>query len=66
MLGVEVETERIVVDRNQITGGGVTAGIDFGLFIAGMIVGEETAKVIQLLLKYNPAPPFNAGLGLAI
>lgn len=61
MLGVEVGTERIVVDRNRITGGGVTAGIDFGLFIAGMIVGEETAKVIQLLLEYNPAPPFNAG-----
>lgn len=61
MLGVEVGTERVVVDRNRITGGGVTAGIDFGLVLAGMLCGQETAKMIQLLLEYNPAPPFNAG-----
>lgn len=61
MLGVEVGTERVVVDRNRITGGGVTAGIDFGLVIAGMLCGEETAKMLQLLMEYNPVPPFNAG-----
>ena len=61
MLGVEVGTERVVVDRDRITGGGVTAGIDFGLVLAGKLCGEETAKMIQLLLEYNPAPPFNAG-----
>ena len=61
MLGVEVCTERVVVDRDRITGGGVTAGIDFGLVLAGKLCGEETAKMIQLLLEYNPAPPFNAG-----
>ena len=61
MLGVEVGTERVVVDRNRITGGGVTAGIDFGLVLAAKLCGEETAKMIQLLLEYNPAPPFNAG-----
>ncbi|MBW4448653.1 MAG: DJ-1/PfpI family protein [Spirirestis rafaelensis WJT71-NPBG6] len=61
ILGVEVGTERVVVDRNRITGGGVTAGIDFGLVIAATLCGEETAKMIQLLLEYNPAPPFNAG-----
>lgn len=61
MLGVEVGTERVVIDRNRITGGGVTAGIDFGLVIAGMLCGEETAKMIELLLEYNPAPPFNVG-----
>ena len=61
MLGVEVGNERVVVDRNRITGGGVTAGIDFGLVIAATLCGEETAKMIQLLLEYNPAPPFNAG-----
>ncbi len=61
MLGVEVGTERVVVDRNRITGGGVTAGIDFGLVIAAKLCGEETAKTIQLLLEYNPAPPFNVG-----
>ena len=60
-LGVEVGTERVVVDRNRITGGGVTAGIDFGLTIASILYGEETAKIIELLLEYNPAPPFDVG-----
>jgi len=60
MLGVEVGTDRVVVDRDRITGGGVTAGIDFGLVVAHLC-GEETAKLIQLLLEYNPAPPFNSG-----
>ena len=60
-LGVEVRTERVVVDRNRITGGGVTAGIDFGLTIASILYGEETAKIVQLLLEYNPAPPFDVG-----
>jgi cyclohexyl-isocyanide hydratase len=60
-LGVEVGTERVVIDRNRITGGGVTAGIDFGLTIASILCGEEIAKIIQLLIEYNPAPPFDAG-----
>lgn len=61
ILGIEVGTERVVVDRNRITGGGVTAGIDFGLVVASKLCTEETAKRIQLLLEYNPAPPFDAG-----
>ncbi|WP_019504834.1 DJ-1/PfpI family protein [Pleurocapsa sp. PCC 7319] len=60
-LGVEVGTERVVVDRNRITGGGVTAGIDFALTIASIIYGEEIAKITQLILEYNPAPPFDVG-----
>jgi cyclohexyl-isocyanide hydratase len=52
---------RVVVDRNRITGGGVTAGIDFGLTIASLLRGEDYAKAIQLYLEYDPAPPFNAG-----
>lgn len=60
-LGVEVGTERVVVDRNRITGGGVTAGIDLGLTIMSILYGEETAKIVQLLLEYDPAPPFDAG-----
>jgi cyclohexyl-isocyanide hydratase len=60
-LGVEVGTERVVIDRNRITGGGVTAGIDFGLTIASILCGEETAKIIQLLREYNPAPLFDVG-----
>ncbi|ABW28031.1 DJ-1/PfpI family protein [Acaryochloris marina] len=59
--GVEIVNERVVVDRNRITGGGVTAGIDFGLTVASILCGEETAKMIQLLLEYDPAPPFDAG-----
>ena len=60
-LGVEVGTERVVIDRNRITGGGVTAGIDFGLVVAATLCGEETAKMVQLLIEYNPAPPFDVG-----
>ncbi len=61
MLGVEVSTERVVIDRNRITGGGVTAGIDFALVIAAQLYDEDTAKRLQLILEYNPAPPFNTG-----
>ncbi len=60
-LGVEVGTERVVVDRNRISGGGVTAGIDFGLTIASILYGAEIAKITQLLLEYDPAPPFDTG-----
>jgi cyclohexyl-isocyanide hydratase len=52
---------RVVVDRNRITGGGVTAGIDFALQVAAELAGEATAKAIQLGIEYNPAPPFHSG-----
>ena len=52
---------RVVVDRDRITGGGVTAGIDFALRVAAELDGEEAAKAIQLQLEYNPAPPFTSG-----
>ena len=52
---------RVVIDRNRITGGGVTAGIDFALTVAAALAGERVAKMIQLGLEYNPAPPFNCG-----
>ena len=60
-LGVEVGTERVVIDRNRMTGGGVTAGIDFGLVVAEALCGEEAAKIAQLLMEYDPAPPFDVG-----
>ncbi|MGH7435792.1 MAG: DJ-1/PfpI family protein, partial [Polyangiaceae bacterium] len=53
--------ERVVVDRNRITAGGVTSGIDFGLRILAELAGEETAKRVQLALEYDPAPPFRSG-----
>ncbi|HEX4419777.1 MAG TPA: DJ-1/PfpI family protein [Kofleriaceae bacterium] len=52
---------RVVVDRNRITGGGVTAGIDFALQVAAEVAGPEVAKAIQLGIEYNPAPPFHSG-----
>lgn len=61
LLGAIPVDERIVIDRNRITGGGVTAGIDFALAVVGKIFGPETAQAIQLQIEYNPAPPFNAG-----
>ena len=48
-------------DRNRISGGGVTAGIDFGLTLAAELAGEEIAKSIQLVLEYDPQPPFDSG-----
>ncbi len=59
--GAEPVAERIVKDRNRISGGGVTAGIDFGLALAAELADEETAKTIQLLVEYDPQPPFDAG-----
>jgi len=52
---------RVCIDRNRVTGGGVTAGIDFALTLVSMLLDEKTAQAIQLRLEYNPAPPFNAG-----
>ncbi|MEM9152805.1 MAG: DJ-1/PfpI family protein [Cyanobacteria bacterium P01_F01_bin.3] len=60
-LGVEVGIDRVVVDRNRMTGGGVTAGIDFGLTVAEALYGEDVAKICQLLLEYAPAPPYDVG-----
>lgn len=61
MFDVKVEEKRVVIDRNRMTGGGVTAGIDFGLVLVAEIFGEELAKEIQLMIEYNPQPPFDIG-----
>jgi cyclohexyl-isocyanide hydratase len=52
---------RVVRDGNLLTGGGVTAGIDFALMLAAELMGREQAEMVQLNLEYAPAPPFNAG-----
>jgi cyclohexyl-isocyanide hydratase len=52
---------RVCIDRNRITGGGVTAGIDFALTVVSVLADQATAEAIQLGIEYNPAPPFNAG-----
>jgi cyclohexyl-isocyanide hydratase len=59
--GATPVAERVVVDGNVITGGGVTAGIDFALKIAAEAFGDELAKSIQLGIEYDPHPPFDAG-----
>ncbi|CAH2789692.1 MAG: Isonitrile hydratase (EC [uncultured Caballeronia sp.] len=53
--------ERVVQDGNLMTGGGVTAGIDFALTLLISLIGEAEAQAIQLQLEYAPAPPFNSG-----
>jgi cyclohexyl-isocyanide hydratase len=52
---------RYVVDRNRITGGGVTSGIDFGLRIVEQLAGRDIAESAQLLMEYAPEPPFQSG-----
>ena len=54
VFGAKAVTDRVVVDRNRITGGGVTAGIDFGLTVAAAVFGDKTAKTIQLGIEDNP------------
>ncbi|CAN7378969.1 DJ-1/PfpI family protein [Bosea sp. LjRoot237] len=61
MLGATISRERVCIDRNRITGGGVTAGIDLGLTVVSELVDRQAAEAIQLRLEYNPAPPFDAG-----
>lgn len=61
LFGAEYAEGRVVVDRNRITGGGVTAGLDFGLVVLAKLLGEEVARLTQLMLEYAPAPPFDAG-----
>ena len=61
LFGAQAVDERVVIDRDRITGGGVTAGIDFGLSVAAEIHGRAVAEKIQLMIEYNPAPPFNSG-----
>ena len=60
-LGVEVIPQRVVVDRNRVTGAGVTSGIDFAFALLSLLYDEKTAKVTQLMMEYAPKPPFNAG-----
>lgn len=59
--GAEPVAERVVRDGNIITGGGITAGIDFALVIAAEVLGDDAARAIQLGLEYNPQPPFDSG-----
>ena len=61
LFGAAPTRTRVCIDRNRVTGGGVTAGIDFALTLVSLLVDRPTAEAVQLRLEYNPAPPFNAG-----
>ena len=59
--GATPDPARVVRDGNVITGGGVTAGIDFALTVLAEVAGDEFAQSVQLGIEYAPAPPFNSG-----
>ena len=59
--GVIVTEGRVVRDGNIITGGGVTAGLDFAFTMVAELAGDVLAQSLQLGLEYSPAPPFNSG-----
>jgi transcriptional regulator GlxA family with amidase domain len=61
LFGAVPDPGRVVRDGNVLTGGGVTAGIDFALTLAAELAGPVVAQAIQLGLEYAPAPPFSAG-----
>ena len=61
LVGAIPERARVVRDGNILTGGGVTAGLDFAFVLAAEIAGPEVAQAIQLAIEYDPAPPFRAG-----
>ncbi|HEF4763032.1 TPA: DJ-1/PfpI family protein [Pseudomonas putida] len=60
-LGAIAVKDRVVRDGNLLTGGGITAGIDFALTLAAELFDRDTAELVQLQLEYAPAPPFQAG-----
>jgi cyclohexyl-isocyanide hydratase len=61
LFGAEPVAERVVFDRNRVTGGGVTAGIDFAFALMAEIRGEDYARAVQLGLEYDPHPPLDSG-----
>lgn len=58
---VEVTDGRVVVDRNRVTGGGITAGVDFGMTLAGKLLGDEAGMAAELIFEYQPEPPYGTG-----
>ena len=62
LFGATPVADRIVVDRNRITAGGVTSGLDFGLRLVARLVGEDVAKIQQLAMQYDPQPPYDVGV----
>jgi transcriptional regulator GlxA family with amidase domain len=59
--GARAARKRVVLDGKYVTAAGVSAGIDMALTLAGRIAGRERAEAIQLMLEYDPQPPYAAG-----
>jgi cyclohexyl-isocyanide hydratase len=59
---VTVVDERVCIDGNRITGGGITAGLDFAFNLISEVVNEDVAQAMQLIFQYSPEPPFTAGI----
>lgn len=60
-LKVDVIDQRVVQDRDRLTSAGVTSGIDLGLTLLALVWSDSVAKIAQLMLEYDPEPPFNSG-----
>jgi transcriptional regulator GlxA family with amidase domain len=60
-LGATPVAERVVIDGKYATAAGVSSGIDMGLTLAGRIAGDGVAQAIQLMIEYDPQPPYDAG-----
>jgi transcriptional regulator GlxA family with amidase domain len=60
-MGVEVVGDRVVWQGNHISGAGVSAGIDMALALTERVHGRELAESLQLVIEYDPQPPFDAG-----
>lgn len=60
-LGATPVAERVVVDGRYATAAGVSAGIDLALDLAGRMAGDEVAQAVQLVVEYDPRPPYSAG-----
>ena len=60
-LGAVPVRERVAVRGKIVTAAGVSAGIDMALRLAALEAGDQVAMAIQLILEYDPQPPFDAG-----
>jgi len=59
--GAEPSDERVCIDGNRLTGAGITAGVDFGIAVAGHWAGDGAGRLIELIMEYAPKPPYGTG-----
>jgi cyclohexyl-isocyanide hydratase len=59
--GADPSNERVCIDRNRLTGAGITSGVDFGIKVAGQWAGEDMGRLIELIMEYAPQPPYGTG-----